>query len=394
MEKERFKQVLTNNLILFFVVIVFFVFPKKIFLLLKSKKAFCKLLKSKNRYELYIMHTSGGGTETYLKNILRDKKHYIILRNYKIFDAQEIYKLEIAGLNSVVFISKSDIQKLNCIISLLSVENLCGYKNLPFLLNTFKRFTAKTVFKIHDYFSICPSVTLTKGSHYCGASCSGACDFVVTGKKYTVKKWRELWESFFENVDEFLFFSESSVKIFTSVYPVDSEKIIVKPHDMSYFAAKTITSMPEKMNIGVFGSVITEVKGHSVLKDFVEFVKDKDCKICINGNANTADYSDNKNCICYGSYKSNEIYERIISQQIGVVFFPSICPETFSYVVSEVIMTGIPIVCFDVGAQAEKVRNYKLGRIIPDMSNESVLNTLIAAYEEGKKFYKKVYKCE
>ena len=192
MEKEKFKQVLTNNLILFFVIIVFFVFPKKIFLLLKSKKAFCKLLKSKNRYELYIMHTSGGGTETYLKNILRDKKHYIILRNYKIFDAQEIYKLEIAGLNSVVFISKSDIQKLNCIISLLSVENLCGYKNLPFLLNTFNSFTAKTVFKIHDYFSLCPSVTLTKGSHYCGASCSGACDFVVTGKKYTVKKWREL----------------------------------------------------------------------------------------------------------------------------------------------------------------------------------------------------------
>ena len=140
MEKEKLKQVLAGNVILFFVVIVFFVFPKKVSLLLKSRKAFYKLLKSKDCYELYIMHTSGGGTETYLRNILRDKEHYIVLRNYKIFDAQEIYKLEIAGWESFVFISKSDIKKLNCIVSLVSVENLCGYKNLSFLLDTFKEF--------------------------------------------------------------------------------------------------------------------------------------------------------------------------------------------------------------------------------------------------------------
>ena len=387
MEKEKLKQVLAGNVILFFVVIVFFVFPKKVSLLLKSRKAFYKLLKSKDCYELYIMHTSGGGTETYLRNILRDKEHYIVLRNYKIFDAQEIYKLEIAGWESFVFISKSDIKKLNCIVSLVSVENLCGYKNLSFLLDTFKEFKVKTVFKIHDYFSLCPSVTLTKGNHYCGESCCGECDFVVTGKQYTVKEWRENWKPFFESVDEFIFFSESSMRIFTSVYPVEPEKIIVKPHDMSYFATRRITALPEKMNIGVFGNVVTDAKGRSVLKDFVEFLRDKDFKICINGNADEADYSDNKNCTCFGSYKAEEVFERIISQQIGVVFFASIWPETFSYIVSELIMTGIPIVCFDVGAQAEKIRNYRLGKVIPDMSNESVLNTLTAAYEQGKKIY-------
>ena len=86
-------------------------------------------------------------------------------------------------------------------------------------------------------------------------------------------------------------------------------------------------------------------------------------------------------------YSPDEIYSRIVEQQIGVVFFTSIWPETFSYLVSELISIGIPIACFDIGAQAEKVRTYHLGEIIPDYSSQSILKTLTACYEKGREFY-------
>lgn len=357
------------------------------FLLVKSKLAFYKLLHSLTKFELYIAHCNGGGTEKYLQNILKTKKDYIILRNYIVLGKYEIFKLEISRQNISIFISKYDIKKLNCLIDLLSVENLFMYRDLYFVLRALSNFSCKKVFKVHDFYSICPNLNLVKDNVYCGLNCTEQCFKNYGLKGLSLNKWRSLWSSFFDTVNEFFFFSESAMKIFTSVYPVDLKKIIIKPHDMSYFKAKTITSAQEDFRIGVFGCINSDAKGLSVLKDFVKFSKTKDYKIYFNGTIPDIDLKElkeNNNFEFFGSYNQNEIYERLISQKISVVFFTSICPETFSYVVSELIMIGIPIACFDIGAQSEKIKKFELGKIIPDMTNESILRTLKACHEMGR----------
>ena len=84
-----------------------------------------------------------------------------------------------------------------------------------------------------------------------------------------------------------------------------------------------------------------------------------------------------------GPYKSDSIKDLIIKQEISVALFPSVWPETFSYLVSELIAAGIPLACFNIGAQGEKVSKYKYGQIISDFSPESILNALQSAHQKS-----------
>ena len=85
-----------------------------------------------------------------------------------------------------------------------------------------------------------------------------------------------------------------------------------------------------------------------------------------------------------GRYNVNKLDKIIEEQGISTVLFPSICPETFSYTVSELIHVGVPIACFNLGAQAEKVSSYKFGEIISSDNNESIFNSLYNAYLKGQ----------
>ena len=62
--------------------------------------------------------------------------------------------------------------------------------------------------------------------------------------------------------------------------------------------------------------------------------------------------------------------------------FPSIWPESFSYVVQEIMLMGLPFVCFDLGAPAERVRKsaYKDVVIAHDVSSDSMMNALDALF--------------
>lgn len=370
--------------------LAFAALAKRNFLLFKSHSAFRALLASGKKYELFFIHCLGGGTEVYVKNILRGKTDYIIFRSYNILGIQEIYSLEVCGIKTPMFIGRNDIISLNKIAGAVFVENLCGYGDFEYVLKTIAAFSAKISFKVHDFYSACPKVNMIRNFRYCGVTCDSSCVNDVGGRPYSPEQWRTIWGTFFERVDEFFFFSESSEKILCSIYKIPKEKIKLKPHDMGYFAPKVISNLPKDLNIGIFGSITSEAKGFSVVKSFAEFSRGKDYKIFLNGLICELDldvFGKNENFVQCGPYKVEEIYDRLVSQKIGVVFFSSVCPETFSYVVSELMLTGIPIACFDVGAQAEKIKKYPLGKIIPDFSNESILKTLRECHAIGREKY-------
>ena len=41
----------------------------------------------------------------------------------------------------------------------------------------------------------------------------------------------------------------------------------------------------------------------------------------------------------------------------------STCPETYNYTLSEISLAKIPVLCFDIGAIANRVKKYKIGRL-------------------------------
>ena len=52
--------------------------------------------------------------------------------------------------------------------------------------------------------------------------------------------------------------------------------------------------------------------------------------------------------------------------KIDVVLILSVWRETYCYTADEAMMMGLPVICFDVGAHAERVRNYPKGTVVKD----------------------------
>ena len=77
-----------------------------------------------------------------------------------------------------------------------------------------------------------------------------------------------------------------------------------------------------------------------------------------------------------GKYKREDLPQIIKDEQIDIFLIPSIWPETFSYTAQEVMMMELPLMVFDLGAPAERVKKYTKGIIINEISAVAVLDTV------------------
>ena len=48
-----------------------------------------------------------------------------------------------------------------------------------------------------------------------------------------------------------------------------------------------------------------------------------------------------------------------------MIFFPAVWPETYSYTLTAALRSGLPIVAFDLGAIAERLRAHQVGTVLP-----------------------------
>jgi len=82
-----------------------------------------------------------------------------------------------------------------------------------------------------------------------------------------------------------------------------------------------------------------------------------------------------------GYYKSEDIDRLIEQADPHVVFLPSIWPETWSFVLSAAFRRGLPVVAFDLGAPAERLRRLSRGHLLPiDMAWRPA--DLLAAFQK------------
>ena len=101
-----------------------------------------------------------------------------------------------------------------------------------------------------------------------------------------------------------------------------------------------------------------------------------------------------KNFINHGRYQREELHTKLNNQNIKLICLFSICPETFSYTLSESIAVGIPVLCFDIGALGERVKKDSLGWLLPyDATPKMVIdkiNEIFSNPEEYEKIIKNI----
>ena len=89
-----------------------------------------------------------------------------------------------------------------------------------------------------------------------------------------------------------------------------------------------------------------------------------------------------------GPYRREELPDIIERTGANVFFVPSVWPETFSYVTEELMQMRVPLAVFNIGAPPERVSQYPLGKVIPEISPEAALNALIELYQEMRSLSK------
>jgi len=66
-----------------------------------------------------------------------------------------------------------------------------------------------------------------------------------------------------------------------------------------------------------------------------------------------------------GPYRSEDLERMLLQASPHVVLLPAIWPETWSFVLTSALELGLPVVVFDIGAPAARLRRLGRGHILP-----------------------------
>lgn len=324
---------------------------------------------------LYITNNHTGGTYLFEENFRQKSIEGLFVVQERYQDKEDVYCLKsqnkvikFVTLDEFNVIFKKRYEK----IYISTLVDFLNWKELLRKLIEYKKenISVELIYFVHDFHCICPNVNLFTVGSYCeGKMCEQLkCELSIGEEKVVISDWRGHWSGLLKMCDEIRCFSESSKKIIMSIYGMlDENKITVVPHDMSYCKNKPIENIQElPLHIGVVGVSHADFKGKRVVKQMIEKYGN-DVPITLIGSEWWR-YGIFKRKVHYlGRYHRDELEKLIRKSRVSCVLFPSLWPETFSYVVSEVIMLDVPVICFPYGAQEEKVSSYHKGIVCKDV---------------------------
>jgi GT2 family glycosyltransferase/glycosyltransferase involved in cell wall biosynthesis len=258
-------------------------------------------------------------------------------------------------------------------------------EKLELLLLWKQKYKFALEYHFHDYLCICRNdVLLDNHRECCGIRIGKACanclplDPVYDFPEDDNTLWRKMWYEFLRNCDCIHCFSEDGKAHMLKAYP-ELNSITIIPHAVDYIAklpAKTV-KRTHTINVGIIGAIGEVSKGGFIIRELIELVEKKKCDICIKFIGYADDIRKYPGLTQTGEYTPFELPHLILEHDIDIAVCASICPETFSYTVQEAIEMDIPIVCFDLGAPAERVSKYEKGIIAPEISAECLLYSIL-----------------
>lgn len=356
--------------------------------------------------ELVIDHNFGGGANLYRAQITerfrREGKAVVLLT----YDATLLgYRLEHYATDKTIrhFRLRSLVELIEIFrstrLEAIFFNNAVGFPDagsLPEVISSVIATTgARMEVALHDFFLLCPSPHLI---NYQGVYCDLPVDpqicrnclrknkqsFIPIYAVSDVESWRTRWHCVLKECAAIHVFSESSLGLLRKVFPdLQEEAFVYAPHDVEHFRwAEVEDKLVWPIRIGVVGN-ITHIKGSDVVAELGRILKREEGKrveLVVIGTLHSAGGLSIRQT---GSYAHSDLPKVLKEENVNIILFPSICPETFSYVVQEMKMLSYPIVAFDLGAQAEYLRDYGRSLLVPlGVTGEELLSKIIELHEK------------
>ena len=350
-------------------------------------------------------HNMGGGANLYRRTLIDERLaagRTVLLCTYNLPTLD--YRLHVftPGANEQIF-RISSFAVLEWILDKAPVDEL--FLNSPVSFDEPLLFAewlatmralhprARLTVAAHDYISVCPSfVLLNAEGRYCGIPEISECatclkrhraSYLTLSPPTEIGPWRALWGRCLAAADEVRCFSESTQRLLLRAYPaLDASRMRIVPHRVDYAPARLPTlDHGAALVVGIIGHISAQ-KGALIVREIVGTIERerRDIRVVVLGTLDAA--PDSSRLVVTGSYRRDDLPSLIEAHRINMFFFPSICPETFSYVVEEMMRLGLPIVAFDLGAPGERLRNYGQSRLCADVSARAALAALVAYHEQ------------
>lgn len=241
---------------------------------------------------------------------------------------------------------------------------------------------------VHDYFFVCPSfVLLNADNRYCGIPEIGECEsclerhrasFMSLSPPTGIGVWRAAWGRCLSAADEVRCFSMSTQGLLSRAYPdIARDRLSVVPHKMDYSPdRRPVLDHGAPLTVGVIGQISFQ-KGAGIVADLVGLIDQATLpvRVVVIGTLDAAVTS--SRLTVTGPYRREDLVGLIEAHRANLFLFPSICPETFSYVTEELTLLGLPVVAFDLGAPGERLRSYEQGRLCAETNAQTALDTLL-----------------
>lgn len=354
------------------------------------------LLQKYREYEAVIAfdHSYGGGASKYLeerKSEYIDKgKAFIIIRYDR---KEEIYRF-LYGFQDVEI--KFNMDNYEEVFRMIDRIPVCGiwvnelvtyqefYELLQEIRNCAARKGVGVRMLIHDFFAVCPTINLLNWEEvYCGIpkdhnicnECLGKMEEIQPADYGSIEKWRGEWRKLLEICTEIIVFSNNSKSIMEKAFGA-MDNVIVRPHSTAYLPRiEKKYKTTDTLNIGLLG-VLAEHKGRAVIEKLAARIEEEQLNIRIILIGSSGKEIGSSVFKETGEYRRESIPNLLLANDIDVFLIPSIWPETFSYTAEEIMKMGMPVMCFDIGAPAERIARYEKGIVLPDMRVQTILDAL------------------
>lgn len=250
---------------------------------------------------------------------------------------------------------------------------------------------------LHDYYFVCPRISFsTVTENYCGEPDEHGCSICLkkrpTVGSNDIMQWRNDWLHFLEMASIIFAPSQDTVDRYKRYFPMlditmvpHVEKSVEKQRDPHCLTG-------ERLQVAAIGA-LSRIKGADILYKCAEDAKLRRLPLDFTVIGYTwKQMKSNKDDVVYitGSYDEKDLIDKIKLHDIDCVFFPSICPETYSYTMSSAVLAGCPIVTTNIGAVAQRVKYNDIGWIVstslkPQQINDLLVNILIEKTEYHRK---------
>lgn len=288
---------------------------------------------------------------SYIENKVTDYNLGIATEDYMFSKYNDEYKNMLSSL----------IDKLK--IDLVHVHHLFGH--YYDCVDVLKEKKVKTIVTIHDYFMICPQVNLLyKSISYCSDRTCSKCNRCIKRRDIDFEHRKLKVGELLEYAQKVIVPNNSVSMEFKKVYPSIKYNLIEHGIDLED-SNNYVKKKNKKLNVAFVG-VMNYIKGSEVCKKIITNTNNSNIKFHFFGvSADKFFITNKKNYIYHGEYSRKDIIKKLRKNNIDIVCLLTVCPETFCYTMSEVLVCKIPIIGFDIGAIGDRIKKYDCGWVIP-----------------------------